>query len=45
MGKARVAPMKVTTIPRLELSAAVMAKRTSDLLRREMEIEDLQEYV
>ncbi len=44
MGKARVAPTKVTTIPRLELSAAVVATRTSDLLKREMEIEDLQEY-
>ncbi len=37
MGKARVAPSKVTTIPRLELSAAVVATRTRDLLRREME--------
>ncbi|KAG1929293.1 hypothetical protein F2P79_023066 [Pimephales promelas] len=44
MGKARVAPTKITTIPRLELSAAVVATRTSDLLRREMEIKDLQEY-
>lgn len=44
MGKARVAPTKVTTIPRLELSAAVVATRTSDLLKREMEIGDLQEY-
>lgn len=30
MGKSRVAPTKVTTIPRLELSAAVVAVRTSD---------------
>lgn len=37
MGKARVAPTKITTIPRLELSAAVVATRTSDLLKREME--------
>lgn len=44
MGKARVAPTKVTTIPRLELSAAVVATRTSDLLKREMELEGLQEY-
>lgn len=44
MGKARVAPTKVTTIPRLELSAAVVATRTGALLKREMEIEDLQEY-
>ena len=44
MGKARVAPTKVTTIPRLELSTVVVATWTSDLLKREMEIEDLQEY-
>lgn len=37
MGKARVAPTKVTTVPRLELSAAVVAVRTSDLLRKEKE--------
>ncbi|XP_056603346.1 uncharacterized protein LOC130420207 isoform X2 [Triplophysa dalaica] len=44
MAKARVAPTKLTTIPRLELSAAVVATRSSDLLRREMEMENLQEY-
>lgn len=43
MGKARVTPTKVTTIPRLELSSAVVAVRTSDLLRKELEIKDLQE--
>lgn len=44
MGKARAAPTKVTTIPRLELSAAVVATRTSDLLKGEMELDGLQEY-
>lgn len=44
MGKARVAPTKVTTVPRLELSAAVVAARTSVMLRNELEIEDLQEH-
>ncbi|XP_051519046.1 uncharacterized protein LOC127420658 [Myxocyprinus asiaticus] len=44
MGKARVAPTKVMTIPRLELLAAVVAVQTSDLLRKELEIDDLQEY-
>ena len=44
MGKSRVSPTKVTTIPRLELSAAVVAVRTSDMLRRELEIQDLQEF-
>lgn len=32
--KARVAPTKVTTVPRLELSAAFVAVRTSDFLQR-----------
>lgn len=44
MGKSRVSPTKVTTIPRLELSAAVVAVRTSEMLRNELEIQDLQEY-
>ena len=43
-GKARVTPTKVTTIPRLELTAAVVAVRTSDLLKKELEIKDLEEY-
>ncbi|KAA0703644.1 hypothetical protein E1301_Tti015510 [Triplophysa tibetana] len=44
MGKSRVSPTKVTTIPRLELSVAVVAVRTSDMLQRELEIQDLQEF-
>ncbi len=44
MGKARVAPTKVTTIPRLELSAAVVATRTGDLLKRELELDGICEY-
>lgn len=44
MGKARVAPTKVTTVPRLELSAAVVAARTSVMLRNEIEIDSLQEH-
>lgn len=44
MDKARVAPSKVTTIPRLKLSAAVVAVQTSDLLRKELEIDNLEEY-
>ncbi|KAJ8411167.1 hypothetical protein AAFF_G00171730 [Aldrovandia affinis] len=42
MGKSRVAPTKVTTIPRLELSAAVVAVRTSDMLKKELEVDCLQ---
>ncbi|XP_052445763.1 uncharacterized protein LOC127987458 [Carassius gibelio] len=44
MAKARVASSKVTTIPRLELSAAVVAVQTSDLLRKELDIANLEEY-
>ena len=44
MGKARVTPTSVTTIPRLELTAAVVSVRTSDMLRNELEIQDLQEF-
>lgn len=44
MGKSRVSPTKVTTTPRLELSVAVVAVRTSDVLHNELEIQDLQEY-
>jgi len=44
MGKARVAPTKVITIPRLELSAAVVAARTASFLKRELEFQDIREY-
>ncbi len=44
MGKSRVAPTKITTIPRLELSAAVVAVQISDLLRKELELDSLEEY-
>ncbi|XP_042244229.1 uncharacterized protein LOC121880779 isoform X2 [Thunnus maccoyii] len=44
MGKSRVSPTKVTTIPRLELSAAVVAVQTSDTLQKELDIQDLQEF-
>jgi len=43
MAKARVAPLKVITIPRLELIAAVISVRVSVLLRRELEYTTLTE--
>ena len=39
MAKARLAPLKVTTIPRLELSAATLATRQDELLRRELDLD------
>lgn len=39
MGKARVAPLKHTTIPCLELTAATMAVRMDRLLRKELELQ------
>jgi hypothetical protein len=38
MGKARLAPLKHTTIPRLELTAAVVAVRIGCLLQQELDI-------
>ena len=39
MGKSRLAPLKVMTIPRLELSAAVLAVRQDTMLRRETDLD------
>lgn len=39
MGKSRVSPTKITTIPRLELSAAVVAVQTSNMLLKELDIQ------
>ena len=38
MGKARTAPLKSITIPRLELSAAVLATRLDKIIRREIDL-------
>jgi hypothetical protein len=38
MAKSRLAPLKVVTIPRLELMAAVLAVKLDGILRREMHI-------
>lgn len=39
MGKARVTPLKSVTIPRLELTAAVLAVRVDAMLKAELELE------
>ncbi|XDV46694.1 hypothetical protein PO909_014534 [Leuciscus waleckii] len=44
MAKARVAPSKITSIPRLELSAAVVAARMSVLLESELNIKIDEEF-
>ena len=38
MGKARTAPLKSITIPRLEVSAAVLASRLDKIIRREIDL-------
>lgn len=40
----RVAPKKVTSIPRLELSAVVIAAKISVMLKAELEMEFEQDY-
>lgn len=44
MGKSRVAPRKALTIPRLELTAAVVSVKTHALLKREFEFNDATHY-
>ena len=44
MGKARVAPTKIVTITRLELTAAVTSAAVSNMLREELELKIDEEY-
>ena len=44
MGKARVAPTKIVTIPRLELTAAVTSAAVSNMLKEELELKIDEEY-
>lgn len=39
LGKARVTPLKASTIPRLELTAAVLAARVDAMLKAELEVQ------
>ena len=39
LGKARVTPLKQVTIPRLELTAAVLAVRVDRILRAELQLQ------
>lgn len=39
LGKARVAPLKQTTIPRLELTATVLAVKVDNMLRKELSLQ------
>ncbi len=39
MGKARVAPLKQITIPRLEIQAATLASKMNEMLRREFQLQ------
>jgi len=42
--KARVAPTKIVTIPRLELTAAVVSVRVSSMLKAELDYANIQEF-
>ena len=44
MGKARVTPKKTVTIPRLELAAATISVNIGDLLKNQLEYEDIKDY-
>ena len=44
MGKSRVAPMKYTSIPRLELAAAVLLVKMTGIIKKELAIDHISEY-
>ena len=44
LGKARVTPLRQVSIPRLELTAAVLSVKMSSLLRHELKYDNIAEY-
>ena len=44
MGKARVAPKKFVSIPRLELVAAVLSVKISNMIKKNIQLQELDEY-
>ena len=44
IAKSRVTPMKYTSIPRLELAAAVLSSKMSGLVKKELGFDDIAEY-
>ena len=44
MDKSRVIPLKPVTVPRLELTAAVVSTKISSLLQKELNYQDMQEF-
>ena len=44
LGKARVAPLRSVTIPRLELTAATVSVRVASVLKEELDYEELQDF-